>query len=71
MAEGKRFFKWLLQEGSLNESIATELHERSKWKRTTINDARSFVVVVVLLLLLSVERLLSQLLRVYFWMVIP
>ena len=36
MAEGKRFFKWLLQEGSLNESIATELYERSKWKRTTI-----------------------------------
>ena len=44
MAEGKRFFKWLLQEGSLNESIATELYERSKWKRTTINDERSFEV---------------------------
>ena len=44
MAEGKRFFKWLLQEGSLNESIATELYERSKWKRTTINDDRSFEV---------------------------
>ena len=39
--EAKRFFAWL-SEGALNESIVTELYERAKWKRTTINDDRSF-----------------------------
>lgn len=42
MSEGKRFFKWLQNEGSINESIATELYERAKWKRTTIHEDRSF-----------------------------
>ena len=42
MSEGKRFFTWLQSEGSINESIATELYERAKWKRTTIHEDRSF-----------------------------
>ena len=39
LAEGKRFLRWLQAEGTMNESIATELYERSKWKRTTIVEA--------------------------------
>ena len=39
LAEGKRFLRWLQAEGSMNESIATELYERAKWKRTTIVEA--------------------------------
>ena len=29
---------WFQNEGSLNELIVVELHERAKWKRTTIDD---------------------------------
>ena len=41
-AEGKKIFSWLQAEGSVNEAIATELHERFKWKRTTLDPTRSF-----------------------------
>ena len=41
-AEGKRTFSWVQQEGHVNEATVTKLHERYKWKRTTINGDRSF-----------------------------
>ena len=44
MAEGKRLFRWLAQEGGVNESIVTELHERFKWKRQTLQGDRSFEI---------------------------
>ena len=44
MSEGKRFFKWLTQEGGQNEAIVVELYERRTWRRYTINDDRSFVI---------------------------
>ncbi|OLQ06383.1 hypothetical protein AK812_SmicGene10342 [Symbiodinium microadriaticum] len=47
MAEGKRLFKWMLAEGTMNEFIVTELYERSKWKRSTIHDDRSFEMPVL------------------------
>lgn len=42
--EGKRFFRWLQAEGTINEAIATELYERAKWKRNTIHEDRSFAI---------------------------
>ena len=44
LTEGKRFITWLTNEGSLNESIVTELFERAKWKRTTLDGQRSFTL---------------------------
>lgn len=48
LAEGKRFLRWLQAEGTMNEAIATELYERSKWKRTTIVEARGWLLTCVL-----------------------
>ena len=42
LAEGSKFLEWLKHESGDNKSICTELHERFKWKRQTINSARSF-----------------------------
>ena len=40
LTEGKRFFSWLAAEGSLT----TELFERAKWRRVTLDGSRSFVL---------------------------
>ena len=44
MSSGKRLIMCLHNEGSLNESIVVELHERAKWKRTTVDGTRSFTI---------------------------
>ena len=44
LTEGKRWFSWLSAEGTLNETIVTELYERAKWRRVTLNGDRSFVI---------------------------
>ena len=43
-AEGKRTFSWVQQEGHVNEATVTDLHERYKWKRTTINGDKSLEI---------------------------
>ena len=42
--KGKRFLSWLQNEGSVHESIATEMYERMKCKRCTINAERTFTI---------------------------
>ncbi|CAE7337865.1 unnamed protein product [Symbiodinium microadriaticum] len=44
LGSGKRWFSWLSAEGTLNETIVTELYERAKWRRVTLNGDRSFVI---------------------------
>ena len=44
LTEGKRFFSWLAAEGTLNETIVTELYERAKWRRVTLDGTRSFTI---------------------------
>ena len=51
-SEGTRPLMWLQNEGHTNESIFVELHERAKWKRTTMDGTRSFTTDYPSLLLL-------------------
>ena len=44
LTEGKRWFNWLSAEGTLNETIVTELFERAKWRRVTLDGTRSFTI---------------------------
>ena len=44
LTEGRRWFNWLSAEGSLNETIVTELFERAKWRRVTLDGNRSFTI---------------------------
>ena len=44
LTEGKRWFNWLQAEGTLNETIVTELYERAKWRRVTLDGTRSFTL---------------------------
>ena len=53
MSEGKRLLIWLQNEEHMNESIAVELYERSKWKRTTMDGTRSFTIYHPSLVLLA------------------
>ena len=42
MAEGSKWLEWLMSVKSTNRSIATELHERFLYKRTTVDGQRNF-----------------------------
>ena len=42
LAEGSKILEWLKHESGVDKSICREPHERFKWKRQTINSARSF-----------------------------
>lgn len=57
LTEGKRWFNWLSAEGSLNETIVTELFERAKWRRVTLDGNRSFTIMFPFFALSGAVRL--------------